>query len=263
MVGQRDDVEPGLGAARITSAGLCVPSEAREWVWRSMRTPHTLDSHQTGRGPPNGISTSSRPDATRRRAGSSRRAAAASPRPAAAPATASGRRPRPRNRAGRSGRPRTTSRPPTAARTGCRSGPARSAVPRPPRGRVAAVDARAPRAEPGAGLLGDHGDVDRAVELARPRRARRRRPGRSPAATAKSVTDQPGSSATAGTSGSRRPRPGGRRTRRRTLGLLAGPPQRPRDLAVHGTARPAAGVAGPHGGAAAGAPRDRGMGPPS
>ncbi len=29
---------PAPTAARTSSAGLCVPSLAREWVWRSMRT---------------------------------------------------------------------------------------------------------------------------------------------------------------------------------------------------------------------------------
>ena len=86
---------------------------------------------------------------------------------------------------------RTTSTPPTAARSGCRSGPARSGWPSPTSrpGSLRSMPAhRAPSPVPG--LLGDHEHVDRPVELAGARHAGGRGP-RPVAGRHREVGDRP------------------------------------------------------------------------
>ena len=236
-----EHVEPGVARPRAPAPPATrVPSLAREWVWRSMRTREPSragrpGAHQAGGGPPNGSSTSAgpRPDDVAQDPVVAQQQRPR--RPAAAPATASGRRPRRRTPTGRTRRRRRcvetghsgTGWPSMRTRTG--GGPVARSRRRGRRGERRRT--RAPSPMPGSS--DDHGR--------RPARRARWSPSRrssspargspGPPTTPKSVTRQPGA---------HRPgqvrREAGRGAQvlgERVVRRLGGPPQR-RDRAVVG-----------------------------
>ena len=156
---------PSASPCRRTGSSGCGGRSAQpDPRARRRRTPH-----HAGGGPPNGISIASGPNPLASRA-ASRRAAAAPRRRAAAPATATGRRPR-----------RRTPPAPAVVVVAARQHPHRHRArvdAHPDRcgalshgiTRVGGRRSRHPAAEPDPRLLGDHRDLDLAVERAGPGR---------------------------------------------------------------------------------------------